>query len=133
MKYCAQSCSFMHWKCRTLHHRDIFVFFRNVRYLWLTVLVVLLNVQDDNEKVVDVFPDFIQYEELYSTGSRLIFSCSSLKLEGPKNNQTGKTFKIEWETEDIIKIESCWFEKVVCSSISFYISPLMINLTVFCL
>jgi len=110
-----------------------FFFFLNVRYLWLTGLVALVNVQDDNEKVVDVFPDFIQYGELYSTSSRLIFSSSSLKLEGPTNNQTGKTFKIEWETEDIIKIESCWFEKVNCSSISFYINPLMINLTVFCL
>ncbi|XP_012568674.1 probable ubiquitin-like-specific protease 2A isoform X2 [Cicer arietinum] len=73
---------------------------------------------NDIEKVVDVFPDFIQYEELYCTSSRLIFSCSSLKLEGPTNNQAGKTFKIEWETEDIIKIESCWFEKIETALIS---------------
>lgn len=108
-------------------------YFFNVSYLWLTVLVSLFNVQNDIEKVVDVFPDFIQYEELYCTSSRLIFSCSSLKLEGPTNNQAGKTFKIEWETEDIIKIESCWFEKVIFSFVSFYINPLMINFIVFCL
>jgi sentrin-specific protease 7 len=99
----------------------------------LTVLVSLLYVQDDIEKTVAVFPDFIQYEELYSTSSRLIFSCGSLKLEGPTNNQTGKTFKIEWETEDIIKIESCWFGKVNCSFIYFYINPSVKNLIVFCL
>ncbi|CAK8530321.1 unnamed protein product [Lathyrus sativus] len=67
---------------------------------------------DDIKKVVDVLPDFIQYEELYSTSSRLIFTCNSIKLEGPTNNHTGEPFKIEWETEDIIKIESRWFEKI---------------------
>ncbi|KAK2393272.1 Cysteine proteinases superfamily protein [Trifolium repens] len=76
---------------------------------------------DDIEKTVAVFPDFIQYEELYSTSSRLIFSCGSLKLEGPTNNQTGKTFKIEWETEDIIKIESCWFGKIETALINLFL------------
>ncbi|TKY71507.1 ubiquitin-specific protease 2A [Spatholobus suberectus] len=64
------------------------------------------------ENVVDVIPDFIQYKDLYSTRSRLTFSCSSLKLEGSTINGTGKTFKIEWATEDIIKIESCWFGNI---------------------
>ncbi|XP_045813558.1 probable ubiquitin-like-specific protease 2B isoform X3 [Trifolium pratense] len=76
---------------------------------------------DDIEKVVAVFPDYIQYEELYSTSSRLIFSCGSLRLEGPTNNQTGKTFKIEWETEDIIKIESCWVGKIETALINLFL------------
>lgn len=92
-----------------------------------------LHVQNDKEKVVDVFPDFVRYEDLYSTRSRLIFSRSSLKLEGSTINGTGGTFKIEWETEDIIKIESCWFGKVKCFIYFFYINFLAINLIVFCL
>ncbi|XP_027355302.1 probable ubiquitin-like-specific protease 2A isoform X2 [Abrus precatorius] len=64
------------------------------------------------EKVVDVIPDFIQYEDIYSTRSRLIFSSCSLRLEGMTMNGTGGSFKIEWATEDIIKIESCWFGKI---------------------
>ncbi|XP_020220858.1 probable ubiquitin-like-specific protease 2A isoform X2 [Cajanus cajan] len=64
------------------------------------------------EKVVDVIPDFIQYDDLYSTRSRVTFSCSSLKLEGSTINGTGQTFKIEWAAEDIIKIESCWFGNI---------------------
>ncbi|KAK7302577.1 hypothetical protein RJT34_13469 [Clitoria ternatea] len=64
------------------------------------------------EKVVDVIPDYIQYGDLYSTRSRLIFSCSSLKLEGSTINGTRETFKIEWATEDIIKIESRWFGNI---------------------
>ncbi|KAK7328093.1 hypothetical protein VNO77_22189 [Canavalia gladiata] len=67
---------------------------------------------NDIDKVVDVIPDFIQYEDLYSTRSRLIFSCSSLKLEGSTINGTVGSFKHEWATQDIIKIESCWFEKI---------------------
>lgn len=70
--------------------------------------------QNDIENVIEVFPDFIQYEDLYSTRSRLIFSYSSLKLEGSTINGTGGILKIEWETEDIIKIVSHWFGKVNC-------------------
>ncbi|XP_027930647.1 probable ubiquitin-like-specific protease 2A isoform X2 [Vigna unguiculata] len=69
----------------------------------------VINVE---EKVVDVIPDFIQFEDLYSTRSQLTFSCNSLKLEGSTNNGTRETLKIEWPTEDIIKIESCWFGKI---------------------
>ncbi|RDX60846.1 putative ubiquitin-like-specific protease 2A, partial [Mucuna pruriens] len=64
------------------------------------------------EKVVDLIPDFIQYEDLYSTRSRLTFSCSSLKLECSTTNGTRETYKLEWATEDIIKIESCWFGNI---------------------
>ncbi|XP_052734894.1 probable ubiquitin-like-specific protease 2A isoform X2 [Vigna angularis] len=69
----------------------------------------VINVE---EKVVDVIPDFIQFEDLYSTRSKLTFSCNSLKLEGSTSNGTRETLKIEWPTEDIIKIESCWFENI---------------------
>jgi len=69
-------------------------------------------VQNVTEKVVDVIPDFIQFEDLYSTRSQLTFSCNSLKLEGSTINGTRETFKIEWPTQDIIKIESCWFGNV---------------------
>ncbi|XP_014518869.1 probable ubiquitin-like-specific protease 2A isoform X4 [Vigna radiata var. radiata] len=69
----------------------------------------VINVE---EKVVDVIPDFIQFEDLYSTRSQLTFSCNSLKLEGSTSNGTRETLKIEWPTEDIIKIESCWFENI---------------------
>lgn len=68
--------------------------------------------QNDIEKVVDVIPDFIQFEDLYSTRSQLTFSCNSLKLEGLTINGTRETLKIEWSTQDIIKIESCWFGNV---------------------
>ncbi|KAK7331759.1 hypothetical protein VNO80_28498 [Phaseolus coccineus] len=64
------------------------------------------------EKVVDVIPDFIQFEDLYSTRSQLTFSCNSLKLEGSTINGTRETFKVEWPTQDIIKIESCWFGNI---------------------
>ncbi|XP_057431259.1 probable ubiquitin-like-specific protease 2A isoform X2 [Lotus japonicus] len=70
------------------------------------------------KKVVDVSPDFIQYEDLYSTQSRLIFSCTSLKLEGSQINGSRGTFKIEWEIEDIISIESHWCEKIETASIN---------------
>ncbi|WVY92773.1 hypothetical protein V8G54_031861 [Vigna mungo] len=70
------------------------------------------HVQNVEEKVVDVIPDFIQFEDLYSTRSQLTFSCNSLKLEGSTSNGTRETLKIEWPTEDIIKIESCWFENI---------------------
>ncbi|KAK7412170.1 hypothetical protein VNO78_03619 [Psophocarpus tetragonolobus] len=75
---------------------------------------------NDIEKMVDVIPDFIQYEDLYSTRSRITFSCSSLKLEGSITNGTGKTFKIQWATEDIIKIESCWFGNIDTASINLF-------------
>ncbi|CAJ1961344.1 unnamed protein product [Sphenostylis stenocarpa] len=67
---------------------------------------------NDIEKVVDVIPDFIQCEDLYSTCSQLTFTCNSLKLKGSTINGTRETFKIEWTTEDIIKIESCWFGNI---------------------
>ncbi|XP_068497180.1 probable ubiquitin-like-specific protease 2A isoform X2 [Phaseolus vulgaris] len=67
---------------------------------------------NDIEKVVDVIPDFIQFEDLYSTRSQLTFSCNSLKLEGLTINGTRETLKIEWSTQDIIKIESCWFGNI---------------------
>ncbi|KAL2342056.1 hypothetical protein Fmac_009996 [Flemingia macrophylla] len=73
---------------------------------------------NDIERVVDVIPDFIQYDNLYSTRSQLTFSCSSLKLEGSTMNGTEQTFKIEWAAEEIIKIESCWFRNIETASIN---------------
>lgn len=87
-------------------------------YVWISYFSDKLNwfldVQNDIEKVVDVIPNFIQYEDLYSTRSWLTFSCNSLKLEGSTNNGTRESFKIEWATEEIRKIESCWFGNVSC-------------------
>ncbi|XP_061370838.1 probable ubiquitin-like-specific protease 2A isoform X2 [Gastrolobium bilobum] len=76
---------------------------------------------NDIKKMVDVFPDFIQYEDLYSTRSRLIFSCCFLKLEGSTINGTRETFKIEWATEDIIKIESSWLGKIETAMINLHL------------
>ncbi|XP_019418791.1 PREDICTED: probable ubiquitin-like-specific protease 2A [Lupinus angustifolius] len=73
---------------------------------------------DNIKKVVVVFPDFIQYEDLYATRSRLIFSWSSLKLEGSTINGAGGTFKLEWACEDITKIESHWLGKVETAMIN---------------
>ncbi|KAE9595063.1 putative Ulp1 peptidase [Lupinus albus] len=73
---------------------------------------------DNIKKVVAVFPDFIQYEDLYATRSRLIFSWSSLKLEGSTINGTVGTFKLEWACEDITKIESYWLGKVETAMIN---------------
>uniref|UniRef100_A0A0R0H2P7 Ubiquitin-like protease family profile domain-containing protein n=1 Tax=Glycine max TaxID=3847 RepID=A0A0R0H2P7_SOYBN len=78
---------------------------------------------NDIEKVVDVIPNFIQYEDLYSTRSRLTFSCNSLKLEGSTNNGTRESFKIEWATEEIRKIESCWFGNIETASINLLLKP----------
>ncbi|KAG4948315.1 hypothetical protein JHK86_041554 [Glycine max] len=78
---------------------------------------------NDIEKVVDVIPDFIQYEDLYSTRSWLTFSCNSLKLEGSTINRTRETFKIEWATEEIIKIESYWFGNIETASIILILKP----------
>ncbi|OIV96188.1 hypothetical protein TanjilG_14865 [Lupinus angustifolius] len=78
----------------------------------------VLFVQDNIKKVVVVFPDFIQYEDLYATRSRLIFSWSSLKLEGSTINGAGGTFKLEWACEDITKIESHWLGKVETAMIN---------------
>ncbi|KAK7246708.1 hypothetical protein RIF29_41578 [Crotalaria pallida] len=73
---------------------------------------------DNIKKVVQVFPAFIQCEDLYSTRSRLIFSWSSLILEGSTSNGTGGAFKIEWACEDIIKIESYWSGEVETAMIN---------------
>ncbi|KAL1336186.1 hypothetical protein HN51_030597 [Arachis hypogaea] len=67
---------------------------------------------DGIKEVVNVSPDFILYEDLYSTGSQIIFSSSYIKLRCSTINGTGGTFKMEWATEDIMKIESCWVGKV---------------------
>ncbi|CAL0300824.1 unnamed protein product [Lupinus luteus] len=76
---------------------------------------------DNIKKVVVVFPDFIQYEDLYATRSRLIFSWSSLKLEGSTINGTGGTFKLQWACEDITKIESHWLGKVETAMINLFL------------
>ncbi|MED6204608.1 hypothetical protein PIB30_010730 [Stylosanthes scabra] len=73
---------------------------------------------DGIKEVVDVSPDFIRYEDLYSTSSQLIFSSSYIKLRCSTINGTGGTFKMEWATEDIIKIESCWVGKVETAMIN---------------
>ena len=100
-------------------------------YVWISYFSDKLNwfldVQNDIEKVVDVIPNFIQYEDLYSTRSRLTFSCNSLKLEGSTINRTRETFKIEWATEEIIKIESYWFGNVSCVFFSSFFLVLLIS------
>lgn len=70
------------------------------------------HLQNGMKMVVNAFPDFVLYGDIYSTSSRLIFSCNSVKLEGSTANGSGGTFKFEWPIDNIVKIESCWFGKV---------------------
>ncbi|XP_028787339.1 probable ubiquitin-like-specific protease 2A isoform X2 [Neltuma alba] len=74
------------------------------------------------KKVVDVFPDFILYGDIYSTSSRLTFSCSFVKLEGSTVNGSGGTFKFEWSIDNVIKIESCWCEQVETAMINLFLA-----------
>lgn len=69
-----------------------------------------------NNKVI-VFPDFILYEDIYSTESRLTFSRSCIRVEGSTVNGAKQTFNVEWAVSDIISIESEWWGRV--SSLAF--------------
>ncbi|XP_054801820.1 probable ubiquitin-like-specific protease 2A isoform X2 [Prosopis cineraria] len=74
------------------------------------------------KKVVDVNPDFILYGDIYSTDSRLTFSCSSVKLEGSAVNGSGETYKFEWSIDNVIKIVSCWCEQVETAMINLFLT-----------
>ncbi|KAJ7968305.1 putative Sentrin/sumo-specific protease [Quillaja saponaria] len=67
---------------------------------------------DISNMLVNVFPDFILYGDIYSTSSCLTFSCSCIRLEGSTINGTEETFSFEWEISNISKIESDWSRRV---------------------
>ncbi|XP_021625723.1 probable ubiquitin-like-specific protease 2B isoform X3 [Manihot esculenta] len=75
-----------------------------------------------NNKVI-VFPDFILYEDIYSTESRLTFSRSCIRVEGSTVNGAKQTFNVEWAISDIISIESEWWGRVETAMINLFLKP----------
>ncbi|XP_043711320.1 probable ubiquitin-like-specific protease 2B [Telopea speciosissima] len=59
-----------------------------------------------NINLVFISPDFVRYGDAYSTESLLIFSCSSIKLEGLTACGNKESFTFEWAIGDVIEIES---------------------------
>ncbi|KAJ9174962.1 hypothetical protein P3X46_013554 [Hevea brasiliensis] len=75
-----------------------------------------------NNAVV-VFPDFILYEDMYCTESRLTFLRSCIRVEGSIVNGATGTFNIEWALDDVISIESEWCRRVETAMINLYFKP----------
>ncbi|XP_020537888.1 probable ubiquitin-like-specific protease 2A isoform X2 [Jatropha curcas] len=64
-----------------------------------------------NNAVV-IFPDFILYDDIYCTESRLTFSSSCISVEGSTVNGAKGSFKAKWAIGDIMSIESEWWGRV---------------------
>ncbi|XP_038888440.1 probable ubiquitin-like-specific protease 2A isoform X2 [Benincasa hispida] len=73
----------------------------------------LLSCSSTNEDdVTVVFPDFVIYEGNWCTTSKLIFSCTCIKLQGSAVSGLQRTFDSEWAVSDVVGIESEWCSRV---------------------
>lgn len=67
---------------------------------------------DTNRASFVVVPDYLIYNNLYSTDSSLSFCCSCIKLKGINAYGSKEEFSYEWGTNDVIGIESNWISRV---------------------
>lgn len=71
-------------------------------------LCTCFDLQDNVNKMVVVFPDFLLYGGNICKDSKITFSCSSVEVEGSTVNESRETFSFEWTIGDIISILSEW-------------------------
>lgn len=69
------------------------------------------EMEDDGTAVI-LYPDYMLYQDRYCTDSVVAFSSSSIEMKGSTAYGDQETFKIQWEIDDIIKIESQWCKRM---------------------
>ncbi|XP_024976442.1 probable ubiquitin-like-specific protease 2B isoform X1 [Cynara cardunculus var. scolymus] len=77
----------------------------------------------DNEDLITVvlYPDHMVYCDSYCTDCVLTFTSSCIKIEGLTLDGDDKTFKSQWEVQDILHIKSHWYELVQMAIVSIHV------------
>lgn len=83
-------------------------------------LYACFDLQDMENKMVVVFPDFIVHGDNNYTESRVTFSCSFVTVESSVINGTKGTFSFEWAIGDVINIQTGWCGSVSWTWVSLY-------------
>ncbi|KAH7524745.1 probable ubiquitin-like-specific protease 2B isoform X2 [Ziziphus jujuba] len=67
---------------------------------------------DDMKSTIVLYPDYVVYRDSYCTGLQLTFSHNSIKITGSTACENQKSFNFQWEIDDVIHIETQWYQRV---------------------
>ncbi|XP_050210330.1 probable ubiquitin-like-specific protease 2A isoform X2 [Mercurialis annua] len=76
---------------------------------------------DSSNNTVAVYPDFIQYGDIYCTEPCLTFSTSCISVESSTVNGSKGKINAEWALGDIVSIESEWWGKVDTATVKLHL------------
>lgn len=70
---------------------------------------------------VDIFPDYVVYQDKYCTDARISFSSSCIKIRGSVTYGNQGTFNFQWGIEDVIDSECQWCRRVETAMVKLHV------------